>query len=148
MKVALGSDHAGYDLKQVIKQLLDELHINYSDLGTDENISCDYSDYAIKVSESVAKKEYDKGILICGTGIGMSIAANKVKGIRAALVENTYSAKLTREHNDSNVLCLGGRVTGVEIAKEIVKIWLSTDFIGGKHERRISIISDYENLNK
>lgn len=147
MNVALGSDHAGYDLKQVIKALLDELKIEYHDLGTDEAVSCDYSDYAILVSEKVAEGLYDRGILICGTGIGMSIASNKVKGIRAALVENLYSAKLTREHNNTNVLCLAGRVTGPEVAKEIVKIWLQTDFIGGKHERRIGKITDYE-LNK
>ncbi|QVK17789.1 ribose 5-phosphate isomerase B [Mycoplasmatota bacterium] len=148
MKVALGSDHAGYDLKQSIKQILDEMKIEYTDFGTDEAISCDYSDYAIIVSEKVAKGEYDRGILVCGTGIGMSIASNKVKGIRAALIENIYSAKVTREHNNSNVLCLGGRVTGLEVAKEIVKTWLGTDFIGGKHERRVGKITTYENLNK
>ncbi len=145
MKVALGSDHAGYDLKKLIIQLLEELHIEYKDFGTDEAVSCDYSDYAITVSENVAQGKYDRGILICGTGIGMCIASNKVRGVRAALVENIYSARLTREHNNTNVLCLGGRVIGPEIAKEIVKIWLDTDFVGGKHERRINKISDYEN---
>ena len=147
MKVALGSDHAGFDLKCLIMELLDELQIAYEDFGTYENVSCDYSDYAIKVSESVARGDFDRGILVCGTGIGMCIASNKVKGIRAALVENIYSARLTREHNNTNVLCLGGRVIGPEIAKEIVKIWLSTDFQYGNHERRVGKITEYENLN-
>ncbi len=145
MKIALGSDHAGYDLKQMLKSVLDELKIEYDDLGTHDTISCDYSDYAIMVSEKVASGEYDRGILICGTGIGMCIASNKVKGVRAALVENIYSARLTREHNNTNVLCIGGRVVGPEIAKEIVKIWLGTEFIGGKHERRVGKITAYEN---
>ncbi len=148
MKIALGSDHAGYELKQQIKKILDELKLDYKDFGTEDENSCDYSDYAINVSEAVGKKEYDRGILVCGTGIGMSIAANKVSGVRAALVENLYSAKMTREHNDSNVLCLGGRVIGPVIAEEIVKLWLGTDFIGGKHNRRIGKIMDYENLNR
>ena len=108
MKVALGSDHAGYDLKCLIMELLDELQIAYEDFGTYENVSCDYSDYAIKVSKHVARGDFDRGILVCGTGIGMCIASNKVKGIRAALVENLYSARLTREHNNTNVLCLEG----------------------------------------
>lgn len=148
MKIALGSDHAGFELKQLIKKILADLKLEYSDFGTDDITSCDYSDFAIKVSEAVGKKEYDRGILICGTGIGMSITANKVKGVRAALVENLYTAKMTREHNDSNVLCLGGRVIGPTIAEEIVKIWLGTDFVGGKHNRRIGKIMDYENLNR
>ena len=104
MKVALGSDHAGYDLKCLVIEVLDELKIDYEDLGTYEKSSCDYSDYAIKVSERVVKGDFDRGILVCGTGIGMCIASNKVRGIRAALVENIYSARLTREHNNTNVL--------------------------------------------
>lgn len=145
MKVALGSDHAGYDLKCLIIKLLDELQVEYKDFGTLDTASCDYSDYAFTVSEHVARGDYDRGILICGTGIGMSIASNKVKGIRAALVENIYSARLTREHNNTNVLCLGARVIGSEIAKEIVKIWLDTEFMYGKHEKRVNKIIEYEN---
>jgi ribose 5-phosphate isomerase B len=146
MKVAIGSDHAGYDLKKIVIELLEEKKIDYKDFGTYDLESCDYSDYAILVSENVAKGNFDRGILICGTGIGMCIASNKVKGIRAALVENIYSARMTREHNNTNILCLGGRVIGQEIAKEIVEIWLRTDFTYGKHEKRIGKITAYENL--
>ncbi|MDF2699140.1 MAG: ywlF [Haloplasmataceae bacterium] len=145
MKVALGSDHGGYDLKENIKKLLVELKIEHTDFGSGSTSSCDYSDYAIKVAEAVAHKEYERGILVCGTGIGMSIAANKVKGIRAALVTDMFTAKATREHNNSNVLCLGGRITGPQIALEIVKIWLGTEFEGGRHIRRLDKITDYEN---
>ena len=145
MKIALGSDHAGYEYKESIKGLLKDLGYVYKDFGTDSPTSCDYTDYALVVGEHVANGDYDRGILICGTGIGMSIAANKVKGIRAALVENTYSALLTREHNDSNVLCLGSRIVGLGLALEIVKIWLSGEFSQGKHARRIGKIANYEN---
>lgn len=148
MKIAIGSDHGGFELKQQIKKLLDQLNIEYDDFGTEGTNSCDYTDFAIPACEKVANNEYTRGILICGTGIGMSIVANKVKGIRAALVDNLYSAKMTRMHNDSNVLCLGGRTIGPEIAFEIVKIWLATEFEGGRHIRRIGKISDYENINK
>jgi ribose 5-phosphate isomerase B len=144
MKVALGSDHGGYELKQAIIKVLAELNIEYNDFGTDEIVSCDYSDYAVLVAEAVARKEYDRGILVCGTGIGMSIAANKVNGIRAALVSDMFSAKATRAHNDSNVLCLGGRTIGPEVALEIVRIWLSTEFEAGRHQRRIDKITAYE----
>jgi ribose 5-phosphate isomerase B len=144
MKVALGSDHGGFELKEAIKKVLDEMNIQYNDFGTEENISCDYSDYAIQVSEAVAKKDYDRGILVCGTGIGMSIAANKVRGVRAALVSDMFTAKVTREHNDSNVLCLGGRTVGPQIALEIVRIWLKTEFEGGRHQRRIDKFAEYE----
>lgn len=147
MNVAIGCDHGGFELKEQIKILLDKMDIAYSDFGTLSTDSCDYSDYAIKVGKAVANKDFERGILICGTGIGMSIAANKVKGIRAALVSDMYSAKVTRAHNNSNVLCLGGRTLGLHITLEIVEIWLKTEFEGGRHLRRIGKITDFEENN-
>lgn len=145
MKVAIGSDHGGIEIKEEIKALMDEMGMEYEDLGCNCTDSVDYPDYAIPVAEKVAKGEADRGILICGTGIGMSIAANKVKGIRCALVHDVYSAHATREHNDSNVLAMGGRVVGPGLAREIAKVWLTTEFEGGRHERRLQKITDYEN---
>ena len=144
MKVAIGSDHAGIRLKQEIKALMDEMGIAYEDLGTCSETSVDYPDYAIPVAEKVANKEADRGIVICGTGIGVSISANKVKGIRCALCHDVFSAKLTRLHNDSNVLAMGERVIGPGLAREIAKVWFETDFEGGRHERRVNKISEYE----
>lgn len=145
MKVAIASDHGGYELKEHIKATMDEMGIEYQDLGIDSIESVDYPDYAFPVAHKVANGEVDKGILICGTGIGMSIAANKVHGVRAALVHDCYTARVTRQHNDSNVLCLGGRTTGFNVAEEIARIWLGEDFDGGRHEKRILKITDYEN---
>lgn len=145
MKVAIGSDHGGFQLKEEIKQLMDEMGIEYEDVGCTCSDSVDYPDYAIPVAEKVSKKEVDRGILICGTGIGMSIAANKVKGVRCALVHDLFSAKATREHNDSNVLAMGERVIGPGLAKEIARVWLETEFAGGRHENRVKKITDYEN---
>ena len=142
MKVAIGSDHGGYDLKEEVIDLLEELDVDYKDFGTDSTESVDYPDYATPVSKAVAKGEYDKGILICGTGIGMSIAANKVSGIRAALCHDVFSARATRQHNDSNVLTMGSRVIGSELAREIVSTWLDADFDGGRHQRRIDKIGE------
>ncbi|WP_408955448.1 ribose 5-phosphate isomerase B [Natroniella sp. ANB-PHB2] len=144
MKVVLGSDHGGYNLKSKIKELLDGLDIDYDDVGTDSCASVDYPDFAKEVATAVGKGEYDRGILICGTGIGMSIAANKVNGVRAALCHDVFSAKATRLHNNSNVLTLGERVVGSELALEIVKTWLITEFDGGRHQRRIDKISQLE----
>jgi len=144
VKVAIGSDHAGIRLKQEIKALMDEMGIAYEDLGTCSETSVDYPDYAIPVAEKVANKEADRGIVICGTGIGVSISANKVKGIRCALCHDVFSAKLTRLHNDSNVLAMGERVIGPGLAREIAKVWFETDFEGGRHERRVNKISEYE----
>lgn len=142
MKIAIGSDHGGYDLKEEIKDLLAELDIEYKDFGTDSTESVDYPDYATPVAKAVADEEYDKGILICGTGIGMSIAANKVPGIRAALCHDVFSARATRQHNDSNVLTMGSRVIGSELARAIVSAWLDSEFEGGRHERRINKIEN------
>ncbi len=144
MKIAIGSDHAGFKLKEEIKRFLEEKGIEVVDFGTNSEERVDYPDYAIPLAESVAKGEETFGILICGTGIGMSIAANKVKGIRASLVSDVYSAHSAREHNNANILCMGGRVLGTELAKEITNAWLNAEFLGGRHERRINKIAEYE----
>ena len=144
MKIAISSDHGGNNLRKEIMALLDELNISYEDFGPTTNDSVDYPDYAKPVAEKVAAGEFDRGILICGTGIGISIAANKVKGIRCALVHDVFSAKATRCHNDSNILAMGERVIGPGLAREIVMAWLDTDFEGGRHTRRIEKISELE----
>jgi ribose 5-phosphate isomerase B len=144
MRVAIGADHGGFHLKEELKQLLTELHINYHDFGTHSLNSVDYPDIAEALARAVANGEYDRGILLCGTGIGMSIAANKVKGIRAALVHDVFSAKATREHNDSNILCMGGRVIGCGLARLIAETWLTTEFLGNRHARRIEKIGRLE----
>lgn len=145
MKIAIGSDHAGFRLKEIVKNFLKTKNIEVEDFSTHTEESVDYPDYAFKVGEAVARKDFDFGILICGSGIGMSIAANKVKGIRAALCNDLYSAHVSREHNNANILCMGGRVIGEEVAKEIVSVWLNAKFEGGRHERRVNKITDYEN---
>lgn len=148
MRIAIGADHGGYELKELIKKMIiEELGYEVVDFGVDSPTSVDYPDFAIPVAEKVAAGEFDRGILICGTGIGMSIAANKVRGIRAALVHDLYSAKATREHNDSNILTMGGRIIGPEVAREIVRIWLTTPFTGGRHTRRLDKIKAVEEKN-
>lgn len=144
MKVALASDHGGIHIREVIRELLEELEIAYQDFGCDCETSVDYPDYAMPVAEKVANGEFDRGILICGTGIGMSISANKVKGIRCALVHDLFSAKMTRLHNNSNVLAMGERVIGAGLANEIAKTWLLTEFEGGRHQQRVEKINKYE----
>jgi ribose 5-phosphate isomerase B len=144
MKVAIASDHTALLMKEEIKKELSELGVEYLDLGTHSEERVDYPDYALKVCKKVVSEEVDRGILICGTGIGMSIMANKVKGIRCALAHDVFSAKYTRLHNNSNVLALGQRVIGHGLAKEIVKVWLETPYEGGRHERRIQKITNYE----
>lgn len=144
MKVALASDHGGVILRKEIGQLLEEMGIEYEDFGCDCETSVDYPDYALPVAKKVASGEFDRGILICGTGIGMSIAANKVKGIRCALVHDTFSAKATRAHNDSNILAMGERVIGPGLARDIAQIWLTGEFEGGRHAGRVGKIGEYE----
>lgn len=144
MKIAIGSDHGGINLRREIMSLMDEMEIEYEDFGCEGNGSVDYPDFALPVSEGVANGQFDKGILICGTGIGMSIAANKVKGIRCALVHDLFSAQATREHNNSNVLAMGERVIGPGLAREIARVWLTTDYEGGRHENRVNKITTYE----
>ncbi|MCH1625129.1 ribose 5-phosphate isomerase B [Fredinandcohnia quinoae] len=145
MKIAIASDHGGLVLREEIKKVMDELELQYEDFGCDCTTSVDYPDYGIPVAEKVASGEFDRGILICGTGIGMSISANKVKGIRCALVHDVFSAKATREHNNSNILAMGERVIGPGLAREIAIAWLTTEFQGGRHENRINKIAEYEN---
>ena len=144
MKIAIASDHGGFELKQHIMQLLSELGHEYTDFGCYDTASMDYPDVAFPAAEAVARGEYERGILICGTGIGVSICANKVKGIRCALCGDVLSAELTRRHNDSNVLAMGGRIIGVETAKAIVRTWLTTEFLGGRHSRRVDKIREHE----
>lgn len=144
MKVIVTADHAGVSLRNEVKSVLEELNIEYEDTGPADLSSVDYPDYALKAAERIVAGEFDRGIFICGTGIGMSISANKVQGIRCALVHDVFSAKATREHNDSNVLAMGERVIGPGLAREIAKTWLETDFEGGRHERRVNKIITYE----
>ena len=145
MKIAIGSDHGGFSVKEIAKPHLEKLGCEVIDFGTNTPDSCHYPIYAEKVARAVASGEADKGILICGTGIGMSLVANKVKGIRCALCSDSYSAKMTRAHNDSNMLAMGARVIGVEVAKEIVAAWLDTPFEGGRHQARVDMITALEN---
>ena len=144
MKIAIGADHGGFNLKKEIVALLEELGQEYKDFGTHSADSIDYPDVAIPVAEAVAAGEFDRGILICGTGIGIGIAANKVKGIRAALVHDSFSAKATRQHNDSNIMTMGERVIGPGLALDLVTTWLDTDFEGGRHSNRVDKMSAYE----
>lgn len=144
MLVAIGSDHGGFQLKEEIKKLLAEENIAFEDFGTHSTQSVDYPDIAQKVGEAVVSGQYTRGILICGTGIGISIAANKIKGIRAALCHDVFSAKMTREHNDTNILAMGERVIGPGLARMIVSTWLATEFVGGRHAARVTKISHLE----
>jgi ribose 5-phosphate isomerase B len=144
MKIALGCDHGGWELKAAIAGVLKTLDVEVVDLGTENEESVDYPDYAAKVAEAVSTKKVDRGITVCGTGIGMSIVANKYPGVRAALCHDSYTARMSRLHNDANVLVLGGRVTGVEVAMEMLKQWLATPFEGGRHQRRLDKITDIE----
>ena len=144
MKIAIGSDHAGYKMKEKIKSVLEEKGLTYQDMGTDSDESVDYPDFAHKVANGVAEGKFARGILICGTGIGMSIAANKVLGVRAALCHNVFSARATRNHNNSNILTMGSRVIGISLAEEIVRTWLRAGYDGGRHERRVGKVEQIE----
>ena len=145
MKLALGFDHAGVKLKSALIEFLNANGYEYKDFGTYTEDSCNYAEYGAAVAEAVASGEFDRGILICGTGIGMSIVANKVPGIRCAHCQDVFSAKATRQHNDSNVLAFGERVVAKELALEIVKTFLETEFEGGRHCRRVDKFMDFEN---
>lgn len=146
MRIAIGCDHGGLEHKCAIAEHLKNHGFEVTDFGIHEQISVDYPDIALKLSNSIVKGENDLGILVCGTGIGMSIAANKVKGIRAAACSDHFSAKYTRLHNDSNVLCLGGRVIGVGTAIELADLFVNTEFEGGRHQTRIDKITEIEDL--
>ena len=146
MKIAIGSDHAGFELKSSIVELLKELNHDFKDFGAFSQEQCDYPDFALKVAEAISNGEFQRGILICSTGIGMSITANKIKGVRAALCYNKETARQSREHNDSNILVLGSHHIDLETAEEIVKVWLNTNFSNDeRHIRRINKIKEIEN---
>jgi len=146
MRIAVGADHAGYELKAEITSLLEELGYNYRDFGPHKkDPGDDYPDFGVPVARAVAKGEFDLGILICGSGVGMCILANKVRGIRAALCHDIFCARSSREHDDANILCLGARVIGVELGKEVVKTWLSATFSGAdRHRRRVKKVMGLE----
>ncbi len=144
MTIAIGSDHAGFKLKQLIIEYLTKEGVSHIDYGTNSTESVDYPDFIFTVAKAVSEKKADRGIVICGSGIGASIVANKIKGIRAARCENEYVARFSRLHNDSNILALGERVIGTEIAVSIVKVWLNTGFEGGRHQRRLDKIAELE----
>ena len=144
MKIAIGSDHAGLALKEALKAYLDSRMIPYEDFGTHTQESCDYPRIAEIVCKAILSSEFDRGILICGTGIGMSMAANKIPNIRAAACSEPYSAQLSRQHNNTNVLAFGARVIGLELAKMIVDAWLGSDYEGGRHQTRIDAITALE----
>lgn len=139
-KIGVGSDHAGVNLKNKIAEFLKEKGYEVTDYGTNSTASCDYPVYAKAVAKSVANGENERGIICCGSGIGVSIAANKVKGVRAVLAHEPYSAMLSRLHNDANVLCLGERITGESLALDIVETWLHSEYEGGRHQRRVDML--------
>lgn len=145
MKIAIGNDHTALEMKAAIKAHLEEKGYEVLDLGANSTDSCDYPVYGEKVGRAVVDGEADLGIAICGTGVGISLAANKVKGVRACVCSEPYTAKLSRMHNDSNVLAFGARVVGVELAKMIVDEWLNASFEGGRHQRRVDMLMDIEN---
>lgn len=142
--IVIGADHGGYKLKEVIKEYLNSKNIEFIDVGTYSEDSVDYPYIAEKAALLIKDGKCEKGILICGTGVGISIAANKISGIRAALVSDCFTAKATREHNNSNILCMGGRVIGDELAKTITDIWFNTDFIGKHHTKRLELLKELE----
>ncbi len=144
MKIAIASDHAGVKLKEIIKTLANDKKYQFEDMGTKTDDSVDYPDFAKKVAYAVSNGEVDRGILICGTGIGMSIVANKILGIRAALCHDVVSARAAREHNNSNILTMGARIIGKDLALEIVRVWLKTGFDGGRHQKRINKIKEID----
>ncbi len=145
MKIIIGCDHGAYELKNKVKALLEGMDYEVDDCGTNSADSVDYPDIAKKVCDKIAAGESDRGILLCGTGIGMSIAANKINGIRCAHCTDTYSATMAREHNNANVIAIGARITGEELAYCIVKSWLSAEFSGGRHETRVNKFMAFEN---
>lgn len=146
MMIYLGADHAGFEYKEQIKQLLRSMDLDFQDVGTESNESTDYPDYAHRVAQAVSSGKAEYGILVCGTGIGMSIVANKHEGVRASNVESVNAAKMAREHNNANILAIGARLTPWETAREIIRTFLSTKFEGGRHQRRVDKIHTLTNL--
>jgi ribose 5-phosphate isomerase B len=147
MQIGLACDHGGFELKEELKAFLKSLGVEPIDMGSFNEDSVDYPDFGVLVAEKVSRGELEKGILVCGTGIGMSMVANKFPRIRAALANDLYSSRCSREHNDANILIIGGRIVGKELAKEIVKVWLETPFAGGRHKKRIEKIEALEREN-
>ena len=147
MKIAIANDHSAVELKNIIKEHLESNGYEVLNLGTDSTESCDYPVYGEKVGRAVADGEADLGIAICGTGVGISLAANKVKGIRACVCSEPFTAKMSRAHNDCNVLAFGARVVGAELAKMIVDTWINTEFEGGRHQRRVDLLMEIEERN-
>ena len=146
--IAIASDHGGFSLKVDIVSFLNELGYEVNDMGPKNQNSVDYPDYGIRIAQAVTTNSDSRGIVICGTGIGMSIVVNRFPGIRGTLCSDLYTAKLCREHNDSNILIMGGRVVGHGLAREIVKVWLSTPFDGGRHQKRLDKIKQFDESNK
>lgn len=142
--LVIGSDHGGYELKEQIKAHLTGRGVKFVDVGTNSTASCDYPEYAHKLCEKIQSGECCRGILVCGTGIGMSMAANKHKGIRAACCSDTFSARFTRMHNDANVLCMGGRVVGMGLALDMVDLFLDTEYEGGRHQARVDMVNSFD----
>lgn len=148
MKIAIGSDHRGYEAKERIKALLQSMGVEVEDFGTHEKRACDYPDHGLAVAEAVARGAADRGVLFCGSGIGMSITANKVRGVRAALCHDELTAQMAARHNDANVLCLPADLVGDALMQGIVRVWLNTEFEGGRHARRVDKIRAYEQNHK
>jgi ribose 5-phosphate isomerase B len=148
MKIVLGSDHAGFKLKADLRDYLVEQNIAIFDMGVAEEIPADYPEIARAVAEKISRKEFERGILICGSGIGMSIVANRFPGVRAALCYDLYTARMSREHNDANLLVLGGRLIGKGLAREMIKVWMESVFQGGRHQRRLDQIESLDNEMK
>jgi ribose 5-phosphate isomerase B len=144
VRIAVGSDHAGFSLKQATLSLLSELGHTYEDFGCYDSSSADYPDIALPVAEAVSQGKFDRGVLLCSTGVGMSIVANKVGGIRAAVCHDTFSARRSREHNDANILCMGEWVVGKGLAREVLTAFLTSDFVGGRHARRVEKLQAVE----
>ena len=142
--IALACDHTGIEMKKEIMKLLDDMGLTYKDFGTNEAVSCDYPIYGYRAAKAVADGECDRGILICGTGIGIGIAASKVKGVRVCTCSDVYSAELSKRHNNSNILTFGARVVGIDVGKMIARAWLTAEFEGGRHQRRIDLIAAIE----
>jgi ribose 5-phosphate isomerase B len=143
--IAIGNDHIGFELKKAVIEVLDEYGLEYKDFGAFNCERAEYPLYAKKVADAIVNGECDRGILLCGTGVGISIAANKVKGIRAVVCSEPYSAKLAKEHNNANILAMGARVVGSEMAKMILRAWLDSEFEGGRHQNRVDLITKIEN---
>lgn len=148
MKIGIGNDHSAVEMKREVMKFLQDLGYEVVNYGTDSTESCNYPMYGEKVARAVVAKEVDLGIVICGTGVGISLAANKVKGIRAVVCSEPYSARLSRQHNNTNILAFGARVVGIELAKMIIEEWLNAEFEGGRHQERVNMIMDIENREK